>query len=152
MNIQIKSTDGSLKLCMSMRYLSIDDREWGGNCCNGKVSLASLLTKWDFKLRKHRRERAPGLCLLFPPIQENPIVNSSRKKDALGGPANTHSFSCQLAYSTAERAALPSSQTLSSASHFSFATYSLIWDLPLIYSTIQPWRELSLLHILGNRD
>lgn len=71
------------------------------------------------------QKRESTRSLLLPPAQENPIINSSRKKDALGGAANTHSVSCQLTYSTAQRGALLSSQMLSSASHFSFATHSL---------------------------
>jgi len=72
------------------------------------MPATSFITKWDLKLRKHRKGKACSFLL----SSKIPLLNSRRRKDALQGACQLVFISCQVSYSTAdEQAGFVSSQT-----------------------------------------
>lgn len=88
MNIDDKSADNSLKFYMRKKYLSTDHMEQGGNCCNGKMSQKSGISN-----QESTEERAPGLCLLLPLIQENPLAKQKEEERCPQRSLPTHTHS-----------------------------------------------------------
>lgn len=94
MYTQIKSTGGSLKLCMSMRYPSTDDRECADGCSNEKSVPCLSHNKEGLQTTKPQA-RASGLCS-FLQARKTPSLTWNMPLEELLTHAHSAAYSPQL--------------------------------------------------------